>query len=96
VLSHDMYDRRGELMVNFTNWLTYRDRPVPDARIAIYPFKRLFQVNGTSTNVQSGLSSFCDLPTPNAPEHECWYINMGAVGRDDFTQLSMVQNSAGR
>jgi len=39
VLSHDMYDRRGELMVNFTNWLTYRDRPVPDVKIAIYPFQ---------------------------------------------------------
>jgi hypothetical protein len=96
VLSHDQYDRQGELMVNFTNWLTYRDRPVPDARIAIYPFKRVFQVNGTSTNVQTGLSSFCDLPTPNAPEHECWYINMGAVSRDDVTPAAMVKNSAGR
>ena len=46
ILSHDMYDRRGELMVNSTNWLTYRDRPVPHAKIAICPFKRLFQVNG--------------------------------------------------
>jgi hypothetical protein len=96
VLSHDMYDRQGELMVNFTNWLTYRDRPVPDAKIAIYPFKRLFQVNGTSTNVQDGLSSFCDLPTPNAPERECWYINMGSVTKADFTNDAMVQNSAGR
>jgi hypothetical protein len=91
-----MYDRQGELMVNFTNWLTYRDRPVPDAKIAIYPFKRLFQVNGTSTNVQTGLSSFCDLPTPNAPERECWYINMGSVQKADFTTQSMVENSAGR
>jgi uncharacterized protein DUF1329 len=96
VLSHDMYDRRGELMVNFTNWLTYRDRPVPDAKIAIYPFKRLFQVNGTSTNVQTGLSSFCDLPTPNATERECWYINMGSVNRADFTTGAMVENTGGR
>ena len=96
VLSHDMYDRRGELMVNFTNWLTYRDRPVPDAKIAIYPFNRLFQVNGTSTNVQTGLSSFCDLPTPNAPERECWYINMGSVTKADFTTGAMVENSGGR
>jgi hypothetical protein len=95
VLSHDMYDRQGELMVNFTNWLTYRDRPVPDAKIAIYPFKRLFQVNGTSTNVQTGLSSFCDLPTPGAPEHECWYINMGSVSRADFTPEAMVIGAAG-
>ena len=80
-------------MVNFCNWLTYRDRPVPDARIAIYPFKRVFQVNGTSTNVQNGMSSFCDLPTPNAPERECWYINMGAVGKTDFTVDAMVRSA---
>ena len=91
-----MYDRRGELIVNFTNWLTYRDRPVPDAKIAIYSFKRLFQVNGTSTNVQTGLSSFCDLPMPNAPDRECWYINMGSVNRADFTTGAMVETAGGR
>jgi hypothetical protein len=93
VVYHDMYDRSGELMVNFCNWLTYRDRPVPDAKVAIYPFKRVFQVNGTSTNVQNGMSSFCDLPTPNAPERECWYINMGAVGKSDFTVDTMVRSA---
>ena len=95
VVYHDMYDRRGELMVNFCNWLTYRDRPVPDAKVAIYPFKRVFQVNGTSTNVQNGMSSFCDLPTPGAPEKECWYINMGAVTPADFTTDAVVKSAMG-
>ena len=95
VVYHDMYDRRGELMVNFCNWLTYRDRPVPDAKVAIYPFKRVFQVNGTSTNIQNGMSSFCDLPTPGAPERECWYINMGAVDKSDFTTDSIVNAAMG-
>ncbi len=95
VVYHDMYDRRGELMVNFCNWLTYRDRPVPDAKVAIYPFKRVFQVNGTSTNVQNGMSSFCDLPTPGAPEKECWYINMGAVTPADFTTDAVVNAAMG-
>jgi len=95
VVYHDMYDRRGELMVNFCNWLTYRDRPVPDAKVAIYPFKRVFQVNGTSTNVQNGMSSFCDLPTPGAPERECWYINMGAVTPADFTTAAVVKSAMG-
>jgi hypothetical protein len=95
VVYHDMYDRRGELMVNFCNWLTYRDRPVPDAKVAIYPFKRVFQVNGTSTNVQNGMSSFCDLPTPGAPERECWYINMGAVKPADFTTDAVVNAAMG-
>jgi hypothetical protein len=39
------------------------------------------------------MSSFCDLPTPNAPERECWYINMGAVGKSDFTVDTMVRSA---
>ena len=31
--------------------------------------------------------------TPNAPERECWYINMGAVSRDDFAVDAMVKNA---
>jgi hypothetical protein len=89
----DSYDRKGELWKTQIYLMTYRDRPVPDAKIAIYPFKRVFQVNGTSTNVQNGMSSFCDLPTPNAPERECWYINMGAVGKSDFTVDTMVRSA---
>ena len=49
----DTYDRSGELFRNHIYWLAYRDRPVPDAKIAIYPFKREFVVGAASTDVQS-------------------------------------------
>ena len=49
----DTYDRRGELFRNHIYWLAYRDRPVPDAKVAIYPFKREFVVGAVSTDVQS-------------------------------------------
>ena len=87
----DEYDARGELWQNHIYWLTYRDRPVPDARVAIYPFKREFVVGAASTDVQSGLSTMCYLPGKDTPERECWYINMGAVGRDFFTTEAMVR-----
>jgi hypothetical protein len=87
----DEYDARGELWQNHIYWLTYRDRPVPDARVAIYPFKREFVVGAASTDVQSGLSTMCYLPGKDTPERECWYINMGAVGRDFFTTDAMVR-----
>jgi hypothetical protein len=35
-------------MVNFCNWRSYRDPSAPDAKLAIYPFKRVFQVIGES------------------------------------------------
>ena len=85
----DTYDQAGRMFQNHIYWLTYRDRPVPDARVAIYPFKREFVVGAVSTDEQSGLATMCYAPGANTPEHECWYINMGAVNRDFFTTDSM-------
>ncbi len=90
VLGQDLYNRSGELFLNTTYWMTYRDRPVPDARVAIYPFKRLFIVDTSSLDVQSGFSTFCSMPMRNAPERECWYINMGAVDKSMCTVRAMV------
>ena len=80
----DQYDRKGQLFINYTSWLKYADRVRPDARIAIYPFKREFQTGSSSTDVQSGLSTVCYHPGYDVPEKECWYINMGAVDRSFF------------
>ena len=87
----DEYDANGELWQNHIYWLTYRDRPVPDARIAIYPFKREFVVGAAATDVQSGMTTMCYLPGQNTPERECWYINMGGVNREFFTTDAMVR-----
>jgi hypothetical protein len=87
----DTYDRKGQLWQNHIYWLTYRDRPVPDAKVAIYPFKREFVVGAASTDTQSGLTTMCYLPGQNTPERECWYINMGAVDKDFFTTQAMVK-----
>jgi hypothetical protein len=87
----DEYDSNGHLWQNHIYWLTYRDRPVPDARIAIYPFKRAFVVGAASTDVQTGVSTMCYLPGQHTPERECWYINMGAVGRNFFMPESMAR-----
>ncbi len=87
----DSYDRRGDLWKTQIYWLTYRDRPVPDARVAIYPFKRSFVVSASSIDVQTGLSTACYLPGRDTPERECWYINMGAVNRQFFTTEAMVR-----
>jgi hypothetical protein len=87
----DSYDRRGQLWKTQIYWLTYRDRPVPDARIAIYPFPRQFVLAASSLDVQTGIGTTCYLPGHDTPERECWYINMGAVHRDFFTTDAMVR-----
>jgi hypothetical protein len=64
---------------------------VPDAKVAIYPFKREFILGTVSTDVQSGLATWCYLPGIDTPERECWYINMGAVDRSFFTTDALVR-----
>ncbi len=90
-LDANTYDQRGELRLSNIHIVAYRDRPVPDARVAIYPFKRLFVVGAVSTDVQSGLGTMCYLPGIETPERECWYINMGAVDKDFFTTQAMTK-----
>ncbi len=87
----DEYDQKGNLWYNHVWWLATRDRPVPDARVAIYPFKRSFTVGSDATDVQAGVATMCYLPGNETPEHECWYINMGAVDKSFFTTDAMVR-----
>jgi hypothetical protein len=87
----DTYDHSNQLFRNHIYWLTTRDRPVPDAKVAIYPFKRSFVVGACSTDLQSGMASMCYLPGRDTPERECWYINMGAVDKSFFTTDAMVK-----
>ena len=89
----DTYDRRGQLFQNNIYWLAYRDRPVPDAKVAIYPFKREFVVASAQTDVQGGLSTMCFLPSAETPERECWYINMSSVDRNFFTVAALVKSA---
>jgi hypothetical protein len=63
---------------------------VPDARVAIYPFRREFVVGAAAIDVQGNFSTMCYLPGQHTPERECWYINMGAIDKDFCTVKSMV------
>jgi hypothetical protein len=86
----DTYDQKGHLWRTHIYWLAFRDRPVPDARVAIYPFKREFVVGAASIDTQGNFSTMCYLPGQHTPERECWYINMGAIDKDFCTVKSMV------
>ena len=89
----DTYDLRGQLWRTHIYWLAYRDRPVPDARVAIYPFNREFVVGAASIDTQGNFSTMCYLPGRNTPERECWYINQGAVDKNFFTTQAMEDAS---
>ena len=52
---------------------------MPDARVAIYPYKRMFQLGLVDEDLVSGYSSVVYMPGKTAPDRECWYIDMGTV-----------------
>jgi len=85
VTATDQYDRDGKLWKTLALFNTFRDRPVPDARVAIYPYKRIFQLALVDQDLQTGYSSVVYMPSPSAPERECWYIDMGVVDNQFFT-----------
>lgn len=84
ITASDQYDRSGQLWKTIATFNTYRDRPVPDATVAIYPFKRMFQTALVDENVQNGFSTVVYTPSHAPEERECWYINMGSVTKGFF------------
>ncbi len=95
VMCDDTYDRNGQLWRNFTAWMRYADRAEPGARVAIYPFKREFEIGSSTVDVQTGFSTVAYHPSPDAPSHDSWFINMGAVDRSWFTTGAMARAAEG-
>jgi hypothetical protein len=85
ITASDQYDRDGKLWKTLATFNTYRDRPVPGARVAIYPYKRMFQLGLADEDVTQNASSVIYMPGPTAPERECWYIDMGVVDNSMLT-----------
>jgi len=79
ITASDQYDTGGKLWKTIATFNAYRDRPVPDAGVAIYPFKRMFQTALVDEDVQDGFSTVVYMPGRETEERECWYINMGVV-----------------
>jgi hypothetical protein len=89
ITASDQYDRKGELWKTVVAFNTYRDRPIPDAKVAIYPYKRIFQLGLVDEDLNTHLSSVAYMPGPSALDRECWYIDMGAVTNAFFTPNAM-------
>ena len=85
ITASDQYGNDGKLWKTLVLYNTYRDRPVPDAQVAIYPYKRIFQLGLVDSNVQSGASTVVFMPGRHSPERECWYIDMGSVDQGFFS-----------
>ncbi|MFZ0889210.1 MAG: DUF1329 domain-containing protein [Candidatus Binataceae bacterium] len=92
ITASDQYDRSGQLWKTIATFNAYRDRPVPDATVAIYPFKRMFQTALVDESVQDGFSTVLFTPGRAPEEHECWYINMGILSKGFFDPSTMERS----
>ena len=90
ITASDQYGNDGKLWKTLVLYNTYRDRPVPDAQVAIYPYKRIFQLGLVDANVQDRASTVVFMPGRHSPERECWYIDMGVVDPGFFNPNAMV------
>jgi hypothetical protein len=93
ITASDQYDLNGKLWKTIATFNTFADRPVSDAKVAIYPFKRMFQTGLVDEDLQSGFSSVVFMPGHESQDHESWYINMGIVTKA-FLDPHQMQNYA--
>jgi hypothetical protein len=91
ITASDQYDEGGKLWKTIATFNTYSDRPVRDAKVAIYPFKRMFQTAIVDEDIKEGTSSVVYMPGHESDEHESWYINMGIVTKA-FLDPHQMQN----
>jgi hypothetical protein len=80
------------LWKTIVNFYAYSDRATPGTRVAIWPFKRIFQTAMVDEDLTNGFSTV--VHTPGLDDRDGLYINMGAIDGNFFTPARMVQ--AGR
>jgi hypothetical protein len=93
ITASDQYDQQGKLWKTIATFNTYDDRPVRDAKVAIYPYKRMFQTALVDEDIQNGFSTVLYMPGHESEDHESWYINMGIVTKA-FLDPHQLQNYA--
>ncbi len=90
ITASDQFDEQGQLGKTLVTFHAYRDRPVSNAKVAIWPFKRIFQTAMVDEDLSDGFSTVIYSPG-HASRDDGLYIDMGAVDRTFFTPEKMVQ-----
>ena len=92
ITASDLFNPNGELWKTIVTYHTYRDRSMPTARVAIWPFKRMFQTAMVDEDLSSGFSSTVFTPRRDGTS-DCWYINSGIVDKDFFTPVRLAMGN---
>jgi hypothetical protein len=90
ITASDQSDHNGQLWKTLVAFHAYRDRAVPNARVAIWPFKRMFETALVDEDLTSGYSTVIYTPGHSGNDDSI-FENMGAVDQTFFTPEKMVQ-----
>ena len=90
ITASDQFDKQGRLWKTLVTFHAYRDRAVPDATVAIWPFKRMFETALVDEDLTDGFSTVIYSPGPIRHD-DGLYVNTGAVDRTFCTPQKMVQ-----
>jgi len=88
ITASDQYDRTGALWKTLAIFNAYRDRSVPTASQAVYPFKRIFETAIVDEDLQSGFSTVSFMPGYEHDEREGWFIDSGAVSQASMAAMA--------
>ncbi len=88
ITASDQYDRDGALWKTLVIFNAYRDRSMPGAQQAVYPYKRIFETAIVDEDVQSGFSTVSFMPGYEHDEREGWFIDTGAVSQSVMAAMA--------
>jgi hypothetical protein len=84
ITASDQYDRDGALWKTLVIFNAYRDRSMPGAQQAVYPFRRIFESALVDEDIQSGFSTVSFMPGYEHDEREGWFIDSKAVSQSSM------------
>ena len=92
IAASDQYGKDGALWKTLALFTAYRDRSALDARVAIYPFPRIFETAMVDEDIQNGFSTIAYPLGHETGISEGWYINMATVKQDflDPHEMSFI------
>jgi hypothetical protein len=79
------------LWKTIANFHAYSDRATPNARVAIWPYERMFETAQVDEDLTRGFSTILYSPPPDGGI-EGWYINTGAVDTTFFIPMHLEQS----
>jgi hypothetical protein len=94
ITASDQYDNDGALWKTLAIFNAYRDRGMPTAREAVYPFNRMIQTAIVDEDIRTGFSTVSYLPGKESEEREGWYIDPGAAPQSSSATSAIVESSS--